>query len=154
MRTFFTCMHSFDEGDACISVDGEILDVASEICLVSPHGSIKSDKESGVAFSAVPEDIEVCERRFVRDAQYFKAVNYMYKICADSVLETAYNTNAKYRAAITVVTNHPNHAQPINMIALETKCKRRANTKEELNQMLAEMANSIAEMTNKVESVA
>jgi len=88
----------------------DILDVGSEIFLVSPHGSIQKSKAKGdhfqlwsgadISFSAIPVDLAIEESRFFADVEYRAAVAYMEKMCADEIPEEIYHTNAKYRTAV------------------------------------------------------
>jgi len=95
--------------------DDDVLDIASEVCLVSPHCSIKSFSRSQkshtsseststeASFSSIPQSLDICGERFEEDAEYRSAVTYMFGICADGVLEDVYESDEEYRAAIAVV---------------------------------------------------
>jgi hypothetical protein len=91
-----------------------------------------SEDEAEIAFSAVPQDIAICEERFEDDEQYREAVTYMHNICEDGVQEDVYNTNGKYREAIAVAMSP--YMQP---------------SKRMLTEKLTDMTTSIVGLNKK-----
>jgi len=77
----------------------ELDSAITESYIESPRCSIAS-----IAFSDIPDDFEICEDRFKEDAEYRKAVTYMFKVSeAGEIDEEEYKKDAEYRAAIAVV---------------------------------------------------
>jgi len=144
----------------------DILDVGSEICLVSPKRMItkggrqldqKDHHDMTTPWAEVPQDLSVDEERFFEDPEYNAAVNYMQKTCPDEICELAYETNAKYRAAIQTVLapRFPSKkelseklSQMANAIAHDTFVG-----KEELSEKLSQMTNSIGDLKKAKDEV-